>query len=562
MGNIEAALAAAFPKNSWHRTFKAFKLPSPCSNRKSDRASQEQIKGMLVRLFEGAGYEEAARGKMWSQWLRLLPAAEASFQAGLTSRQAWARASRDFPELPHGRDAVNLFLGCVHTTGETERFLKVLAGQNDGERATQLSETLNDLLVVHRHAPPLEEVSVEVRQPGLTGKSVQAKGTYLPRVCKTYKEHFSHGRRFRKARKQRRDKGTQRDEKKLEKMRVARGAPEPEAVFYRKRDRQVDAAMKLAPQERAQKLRRTALGAVVVPVDTDLFVGDSVKAARAQAAERERRKEAAIEATHAAGKAGGEIAMGRRVKPGLTGSAGSSQTRWAKELPGDVREDSSAKRDVKKGQLVLLEDKDVKWPSLLSHDCGWEVCHKWPTWLKNAFTRSANLGGPEGYKRRSIVQRRSDDNSTTALCGRLVGGFLTTAPQVVRSQYSRNQAAQGVWYKGVACGGQMTLWLSPELQRDDALKVPLECLEALYKCGKTQLSLVTDLGKLQRDYKTYQEEKGTRSKPWARFAALVADEAECNQRTSPQFPRLVRTFRSWLAERSPVIQGTPPLVFW
>ena len=107
MGNIEAALAAAFPKNSWHRTFKAFKLPSPCSNRKSDRASQEQIKGMLVRLFEGAGYEEAARGRMWSQWLRLLPAAEASFQAGLTSRQAWARASRDFPELPHGRDAVN-----------------------------------------------------------------------------------------------------------------------------------------------------------------------------------------------------------------------------------------------------------------------------------------------------------------------------------------------------------------------------------------------------------------------------------------------------------------------
>ena len=218
VGNIEAALRAAFPKNSWHRTFKAFKLPSPCSNRKGDRASQEQTKGMLARLFEGAGYDDAARGKMWSEWLRLLPAAEASFQAGLTSRQAWARASRDFPELPHGRDAVNLFLGCVHTIGETERFLKVLAGQNDGERATQLSETLNDLLVVHRHAPPLEEVSVEVRQPGLTGKSVQAKGTYLARVCKIYKEHFSHGRRFRKARKQRRDKGTQRDEKKLDKM--------------------------------------------------------------------------------------------------------------------------------------------------------------------------------------------------------------------------------------------------------------------------------------------------------------------------------------------------------
>ena len=73
-------------------------------------------------------------------------------------------------------------------------------------------------------APPLEEVSVEVRQPGLTGKSVQAKGTYLSRVCKLYKEHFSHGRRFRKARTQRREKGTQRDEKKLEKMSRKRSA--------------------------------------------------------------------------------------------------------------------------------------------------------------------------------------------------------------------------------------------------------------------------------------------------------------------------------------------------
>ena len=100
VGNIKAALAAAFPKNSWHRTFKAFKLPSPCSNSKSDRASREQIKRMLVRLFEGAGYEEAERGKMWSEWLRFLPASEASFKAGLTSRQAWARASRDFPSCP------------------------------------------------------------------------------------------------------------------------------------------------------------------------------------------------------------------------------------------------------------------------------------------------------------------------------------------------------------------------------------------------------------------------------------------------------------------------------
>lgn len=37
VGNIEAALAAAFPENCWHHTFKAFKLPSPCANTQAER---------------------------------------------------------------------------------------------------------------------------------------------------------------------------------------------------------------------------------------------------------------------------------------------------------------------------------------------------------------------------------------------------------------------------------------------------------------------------------------------------------------------------------------------
>ena len=151
-------------------------------------------------------------------------------------------------------------------------------------------------------------------------------------------------------------------------------------------------------------------------------------------AKRERRKEEAIEQTHAAGKDGG----GEPVPKAKAKSQ--PVKRWAKELPGDVREDLSAKRDTKKGQLVLLENKSVKWPGLLSHGCGWTVCHKWPTWLTRAFERSPNLGGPEGYKKRSIVLREvhaeTIDKSATALCGRLVGGFLTTEQQVIRSPVS------------------------------------------------------------------------------------------------------------------------------
>ena len=163
VGNIAAAKAAAFPTNCWHRIFKAFKLPSPCSNGQAERGAQRDVKTKLLRLFDGAGYDQDARTTML---------AEAGHRSGLTIRQAWAQASKEYPELPHGRDAVNLYIGCAHTTGETERFLKVLAEQNDGTRGLQDADTLNDILQVSRHAPPVEDLSVKVAN----AQSVHAKG--------------------------------------------------------------------------------------------------------------------------------------------------------------------------------------------------------------------------------------------------------------------------------------------------------------------------------------------------------------------------------------------------
>jgi hypothetical protein len=107
----------------------------------------------------------------------------------------------------------------------------------------------------------------------------------------------------------------------------------------------------------------------------------------------------------------------------------------------------------------------------------------------------------------------------------------------------------------------MVLWLSPKLCQNEALKVPLECLQALCESTGCLLSVIADLGLLQEAYKKHQADRGSRSRPWTRFAALVADEAECKERTSPQVPRLARTFHSWLAERSGVNKKNP-LVFW
>ena len=108
----------------------------------------------------------------------------------------------------------------------------------------------------------------------------------------------------------------------------------------------------------------------------------------------------------------------------------------------------------------------------------------------------------------------------------------------------------------------MFLWLSPKLCENDALKAPLDCLRALcqHQTGLA-IRLVDDLDKLKRAYQSHKSEKGTRSRPWTRYAALGNDEAECQELGSTDCPRLVRTFLSWLAERSAVAKKTS-LVFW
>ena len=50
----------------------------------------------------------------------------------------------------------------------------------------------------------------------------------------------------------------------------------------------------------------------------------------------------------------------------------------------------------------------------------------------------------------------------------------------------------------------MVLWMSPQLCQDEALKVPLECLEALNLCGASPLGLVAALCELQEMYNNFQ----------------------------------------------------------
>ena len=155
--------------------------------------------------------------------------------------------------------------------------------------------------------------------------------------------------------------------------------------------------------------------------------------------------------------------------------------------------------------------------------------------------------------------------STQMLQHCAAGSWAVSSRQRRRSYEANGRGVKGHRAYGTRMlpkGALMFLWLSPKLCETEALKAPLDCLRALcqHQTGLA-IRLVDDLDKLKRAYQSHKSENGTRSRPWTRYAALGNDEAECQELGSTDCPRLVRTFLSWLAERSAVAKKTP-LVFW
>ena len=123
VGNVLACLQAAMPECAWQVEFEVWNLPSAFGSllRAGDarrRRTQDSVKKRLMRIFKTGGKtsagDDTAGGttmqelladaeKVFQEWLELVPAAEKYKKLGLSTRASWASASRDFPELKHGR---------------------------------------------------------------------------------------------------------------------------------------------------------------------------------------------------------------------------------------------------------------------------------------------------------------------------------------------------------------------------------------------------------------------------------------------------------------------------
>ena len=218
------------PRNGWAQSFVAFRFPNGGGSRGDERPQLRKIFcNPAQRLAEQARVIDVPGAV--SEWKKLVIVAERHHQQGKDAREAWACATRAYPEYKLARELTNLFLSCLHSTGDTERSLKDVALHHCAQRSTMGMETVEDTVMVAVHGPSVDAIACrQLLQDGST--ALIPIGRFLPKVMEAYTQKFGH-KAFRKEPRPRRDIGSTQDLEKRKKRRLERGHPQPEAEFLR-----------------------------------------------------------------------------------------------------------------------------------------------------------------------------------------------------------------------------------------------------------------------------------------------------------------------------------------
>lgn len=226
------------PRTGWAQTFLAFRLPSRFED--SRRDIKRLFVKSLTRLAQQARLVDTRRAL--DEIVKLAPLADRSYNGGSTTREAWARAAGRFPELALARELVDLFLSCLHSTGDTERSLKEVAFQHSSKRSVMGLETVEDTVLVAIHGPSVEDIVRKLDVPGKPSRCV-ARGRFVPKVLQAYKATYGDFK-LRRQRQVRRDAGTSHDLTARKRRRIEDGRPQPESEFLRDRESDIRALVK------------------------------------------------------------------------------------------------------------------------------------------------------------------------------------------------------------------------------------------------------------------------------------------------------------------------------
>ena len=226
------------PESSWFKVFEAFALPSPMSDNVAGSAAtygapQKTCVSSLERICRAAQIplEDAFR-----EWRALLPRAEVFSKAGANMRQAWGRASAEFPEYPRGRALVECALIWKTSTGNLERRYRDYKEFATPERAQLFDVTVESCLVALQ-GPPSRLMA--------TWADASQGAQYLKELAQLHRQVHGQSRNWSAGQpKQRRDAGIARPAASL--------GPETEASFARKRAAATAAVLDMSPSKRAR----------------------------------------------------------------------------------------------------------------------------------------------------------------------------------------------------------------------------------------------------------------------------------------------------------------------
>jgi len=529
VGNVLVCLQAALPENSWQVQFSCFFLPSPLGPARPGRpAAKALARKRFLSIFQAAGHKTPE--KTFEEVLELMPHAEKHSRDGVPHRHAWAAASVEYPTLSLARDAVSLYLGCGHSTGNVERLLKLVA-LREHERSSQF---VNDIMLC-THAPKVKDVAF-VADGHDRSRSIVPRGTYLPRILKAYGAIFG-GRAWSKAPKARRDKDVARPIRDTANVTT-------EAAFMRKREAEIRSLEHAEKSGAVQKKPRTAFGAEI-PADSGAFVTDAIKKVRSDARAREEAKKAGP-AKGAVDKYLDKHAKKERMK---------HEKRWIGKADSSgqtLAPTQIAAASQKRNKYFVWVCGDLQHQDTLSRR-GYHVLSRWPQYAKRC------VASKKAWSQGIVVLRALHADTLSqdldGLLARIFGGYITTSAwfaAAMSSKASRPSPPEGFYVTGL-CFHSASVHLS------DALKDKHQAVQNAFRvlahhCAS--FTLCDTAGQVMEAVNKYVAERGIRSRPWRKYAILTVDNVERDRLAADVAqPRIVQTLDAWLASCSLVQRG-------
>ena len=494
------------PKNAWVHELRAFRLPSPLSmgegpadagdgDMARHRAECEQS---LSRIFgEGRLPPEATIKEL----KRLLPFAEAHARHGASTRQAWARASADFPEFALARQGVELLLIARPSTSNVERKFRSVPVQERRDRLQLLDTTLETLLIGDQ-APLPDQLA------RTSGGELTPIGSYLPEAMKLYERTFGKSFASKQVTKRRRDAGVPRGAG-LEEKRPRPDGPQTEASFIRAREAAIARVVRAGASERERIASRSSLtGAPIpsAPVEETIGFRGACDQLLGRAAAEENRQ--LSHSTLAA-------AARKNLRANLDKAATSEPAaQWADRA-------RPAAAPLKAG-VVLVSPRAQKCVEL-ARAKHFRVCHDPAQFLESAMRERARAPG-KGHVVIVALAERSDFAFASRLACGLVGAFRTDAKSSSEGR-GRQRAGRGPLGALYVCkvrgpGPAATLAIS-ELARD---VFPL--VRAVLESAAALASSRVKFSSAEAAAKHYIEEKrkrGQQSRPWTSVRVLVTE---------------------------------------